>query len=151
MDKPERLDSVVKGSNFSGGERSRIAIARAIIRNPAILLLDEVTTKWSQCPQPRPVCQATAALDAVTQKAVQTSLDQMMERRGSGCTIVVSVCRSVGSACGVARHCWFVMTVASAADCTQAADNQGNGSGVSSAVAAANRSLTILLPVFRSL
>ena len=53
--------------NVSGGEKQRIAIARAIMKNPSILLLDE----------------ATSALDKENEEIVKQSLDRLMEGKTS--------------------------------------------------------------------
>ena len=54
-----------KGFKLSGGEKQRVSIARAILRNPPILILDE----------------ATSALDTVTEKLVQEALNRVMSNR----------------------------------------------------------------------
>ena len=54
-----------RGYRFSGGEKQRMAIARTVLRNPAVLVLDE----------------ATSALDTRTERAVQAELDRLSEGR----------------------------------------------------------------------
>jgi glucan exporter ATP-binding protein len=54
-----------RGRFLSGGERQRLSIARALLKNPPVLILDE----------------ATSALDAATEKKVQAALDEVMKHR----------------------------------------------------------------------
>ncbi|MGV9294092.1 ABC transporter ATP-binding protein [Amycolatopsis sp. NPDC003676] len=64
---PEGYDTVVgeRGYRFSGGEKQRMAIARILLRNPPVLILDE----------------ATSSLDNRTERAVQAELDRLAAGR----------------------------------------------------------------------
>jgi glucan exporter ATP-binding protein len=64
---PDGFDAKVgeRGRSLSGGERQRLSIARALLKDPPILILDE----------------ATSALDAATESRVLTALDEVMKNR----------------------------------------------------------------------
>ncbi len=69
MSLPDKFDTVVgnRGLKLSGGEKQRISIARVVLKDPKILILDE----------------ATSSLDSISESLIQTALDRVMENRTS--------------------------------------------------------------------
>jgi ATP-binding cassette, subfamily B, bacterial len=67
MRMPQGYDTIVgeRGQKLSGGQRQRISIARAVLKDPPVLILDE----------------ATSAVDNETEAAIQRSLDRITEHR----------------------------------------------------------------------
>lgn len=64
---PDGVDTLLTehGSNLSGGQRQRISIARALIRNPQVIVLDE----------------ATSALDSVSEQKIQAAIENLTRNR----------------------------------------------------------------------
>ncbi|MFY7669881.1 ABC transporter ATP-binding protein [Tenacibaculum sp. MEBiC06402] len=68
-DQPEQFETNIgdSGNKLSGGQKQRLSIARAVLKNPPIMILDE----------------ATSALDTESEKLVQSALENMMQNRTS--------------------------------------------------------------------
>ncbi len=68
-DLPNKFDTNIgdSGNTLSGGQKQRLSIARAVLKNPPIMILDE----------------ATSALDTESEQLVQTALEKMMQNRTS--------------------------------------------------------------------
>jgi subfamily B ATP-binding cassette protein MsbA len=68
-DLPHGIDTNVgdSGNKLSGGQKQRLSIARAVLKNPPIMILDE----------------ATSALDTESERSVQVALENMMKNRTS--------------------------------------------------------------------
>jgi len=68
-DLPQQLDTNIgdSGNKLSGGQKQRLSIARAVLKNPPVMILDE----------------ATSALDTESEKLVQKALENMMKNRTS--------------------------------------------------------------------
>ena len=66
---PEKYQTNIgdDGNKLSGGQKQRISIVRAVLKNPPIMILDELTS----------------ALDTESERLVQDALDHMMENRTS--------------------------------------------------------------------
>ena len=66
---PNGIDNNIgdSGNKLSGGQKQRLSIARAVLKNPPILVLDE----------------ATSALDSESEKLVQNALDNLMKNKTS--------------------------------------------------------------------
>lgn len=73
LEKPEGYEANIgdRGTKLSGGQRQRLSIARAVYKNPPIMILDE----------------ATSALDTASERLVQEALERLMENRT---TIVIA-------------------------------------------------------------